>query len=48
MEQIGKFIVEDCRLTIQEFADKVGIGYEVCQEILIDNCNVYYIHAHLS
>lgn len=33
VEQIGKLIREDRRLTTQQLADKVEIGYGVCQEI---------------
>jgi hypothetical protein len=40
VEKIQELIHEDCRPTIHELADAVGISYGVCQEILMENLNM--------
>jgi hypothetical protein len=40
IEKIRELTHEDCRWTIHELADTVGICYEVCQEILTENLNM--------
>jgi DNA-binding Lrp family transcriptional regulator len=39
VEKIFRLIHEDCRQTIHELADAIGIGYEVCQEISTEILN---------
>lgn len=43
VEQIRKLILEDHCLTVQELADRVGICYEVSQEILPENFDTLHI-----
>lgn len=43
MEQIGKLLREDCRLTIQKLAVNVGIGHGDGQDILTENSNSWRI-----
>jgi hypothetical protein len=38
--KIWELTHEDCRCTIHEFADTVGISFGVCQEILTENLNM--------
>jgi hypothetical protein len=47
VEKIRELIQEDCRRTIHELADTVGISYGVCQEILLvtENLNRRHIAA---
>jgi hypothetical protein len=40
VEKIWELINEDCRWTIHELSDTVGISYGVCQEILAENLNI--------
>jgi hypothetical protein len=40
VEKIWELIHKDCRWTIHELADTVGISYGVCQEILTENLNM--------
>jgi hypothetical protein len=40
VEKNWELIHEDCRRTIHELADAVGISYGVCQEILTENLNM--------
>jgi ribosomal protein S25 len=40
VEKIRELIHEDRRRTIHELADKPGISYGVCQEILTENLNM--------
>jgi hypothetical protein len=40
VEKIWKIIHEDCRQTIHELADTIGISYGVCKEIVTENLNV--------
>jgi hypothetical protein len=43
VEKIRELIHEDCRWTIHELRDTVGISYGVCQEILTENLNMCHI-----
>lgn len=51
VEQIGKLILGDCQLTVQELSDEVGIGYGIMvigyrswsQEISMENSNMRII-----
>jgi hypothetical protein len=45
IKNIQELIHEDCRRTIHELADTIGISYGVCQEILIENLNMRRIAA---
>jgi hypothetical protein len=40
VEKIQELIHEDCRWTIHELADTIGISYWVYQEILTENLNI--------
>lgn len=43
MKQTGKHIQKDYHLTNQDLVDKIRISYGVCQEILIENFNIWHI-----
>jgi hypothetical protein len=43
IEEIRELIHENCRQTIHELADTVGISYGVFQEIFIENLNMFRI-----
>jgi hypothetical protein len=43
VEKIRELIHKDCRRTIHQLADTVGITYGVCQEILSDNLNTRHV-----
>jgi DNA-binding Lrp family transcriptional regulator len=45
VEKTKELIHEDCRQTIHELADTVGVSYAVCQEILTENLNMHHIAA---
>jgi hypothetical protein len=45
VEKTRELIHEDCRRTIHELADTVGISYGVCLEILTENLNMRCIAA---
>jgi hypothetical protein len=45
VKTIQGLIHEDCRQTIHELADKTGISYGVCQEILRESMNMRHITA---
>jgi hypothetical protein len=40
IEKIQELIHKDCRQTIHELTDTVGISYGVCQEILTESLNI--------
>jgi hypothetical protein len=40
VDKIWELIHEDCRRTIHELADAVGISYGVCHETLTENLNI--------
>jgi DNA-binding Lrp family transcriptional regulator len=45
VEKIRELIHEDCRRTIHDLTDTVGISNGVCQEILTENLNMGGIAA---
>jgi hypothetical protein len=55
VKKIWELIHRDCRWTICELADTVGISYGVCQEILTENLNMHHLapssrraHPHVA
>jgi hypothetical protein len=45
VEKIRELIHKDCRRSIHELADTIGISYRVCQQILTENLNMCRIAA---
>jgi hypothetical protein len=45
VEKIQELFHKDHSRTIHELADKAGISYGVCQEILTENLNMHHIAA---
>jgi hypothetical protein len=45
VEKIRELIHKDCRQTIHELADTVGISYGVCLVVLTENLNMRHIAA---